>query len=677
MNVNFSIPDNKDWSKIFDAIPFPVYILNTDLNIEYANKSTIELGKTINSQIYPDSCNHFLHESTCALHNCLVPKALKNKKKHSHKIFIESVQKYYYVSCTPLKDKNGEVSKIIHVATDITDIEESHKKDAIHKDRLETLFNISQYNPKDIANFLDFVLDEIIRLTNSKIGYIYFYNEETKFFTLNSWSKNVLDACMVIERQTMYKLEKTGIWGDAVRQRKPIIINDFTASNPLKKDIPEGYIQLNSFATIPVFIDNKIVAVVGVANKQADYDESDIKQMQIIMDSTWKIIERENLIQELIKAKENAEESNALKTAFLANISHEIRTPMNAILGFSELLNYPNQTDEERQYYSSIIKQSGEQLLRVINDIIDIAKISAGAIIPQNQLCNINDIISHSIEIVKQQQFVKLKNSIEISIQKDFPKIHVISDPIRLQQIFNNLISNAVKYTPKGIIEIGTISLDSDNICFYVKDTGIGIPKEFHNKIFELFRQLQSNNSIEGTGIGLNITQGLVELLGGKIWVESEVSKGSIFYFTIPNIQELNLVIPKIILKEEFKTPNWLDKTMIIAEDDIHSYTYLKILLKETGISIIHAQDGEELLNLLGKITPDILLLDINMPKINGKDAIIKIRKSGLQFPVIAQTAYTLSEDIQFLKKIGCDDYISKPIKKEVLFKKIQKYISE
>lgn len=563
---------------------------------------------------------------------------------------------------------------IIGFAQNISTRIQQEQEITLHNARLESLHTISQFQSTDKAVFLDFVLDELIKLTESTIGYIYYYNEDTELFTLNSWSKDVLRDCAVVEKQTTYELAKTGIWGEVVRQRKPIIINDFTAQNPHKKGYPEGHVHLNSFASAPIYVDNKIVAVVAVANKNTDYTQSDIMHMQIVMDSAWKIVDRHTLFEELIIAKEIAEENNALKTTFLANISHEIRTPMNAILGFSDLLTADEQSNDEREHYISIIKQSGKQLLRVINDIIDIAKISANALKPDIRMCDISQIVHNSVEIVKQQQYMKLQDKIAITIHENFPQFFIQSDPVRLQQIFTNLISNAVKYTPQGTVEIGTIPYTNELLCIYVKDTGIGIPKEFHDKIFELFRQLDASQTIEGTGIGLNITQGLIHLLGGSIWLESEEGKGTTFYITLPNkkseqAQELK---EPIVL---FKIPDWSNKTICIAEDNIHAFRLLEIILAPTQIKIVHANNGKELLEIYSAKHFDLILLDIHMPIMNGTDAMKQLQAQNCSVPVIAQTAYTLPEDIEFFNALGCKGHISKPIQKEVLYNILSKYL--
>jgi len=663
---------------IIDQAPDAIYLHDFDGRIITANDKAEELtGYSVEELV---TMNITQIDSSFISQ---VEDKIWNKLTENNTITIESVNKHKLGHDVPVEVRIGIVNvdhkkKIIAFAHDISKRIKANQEIAIHNERLESLHRISQYNFENQTDFLDFVLEEALNLTSSKIGYIYLYNEETETFTLNSWSKGVLDECMVMERQTQYELSQTGLWGEAVRQRKPIIENNYKkANNPHKKGTPNGHVEMKNFLTVPFFVKNKIEAVIGVANKDTDYIESDIKQLQILMDGTWNVLEKNNLITELIIAKEKAEESNAIKTAFLANISHEIRTPMNAILGFTELLKSDMLGSEDRAHYASIIKQSGEQLLKVINDIIDIAKISANALVPKKQICNIHKIINDSIEIIKQQQYLKLKSHIKISTnwKEEYSQLNVYSDQVRIQQIFTNLISNAIKYTNEGTINIGSLEPQEGFITFYVKDTGIGIPQEQIVKIFELFRQLQENSNIEGTGIGLNITQGLVKLLGGEIWVESEVNVGSTFYFTLP-YEKSEITDQEVYVPEQKNISyNWNNKVIYIAEDEQASFQFLQIILKETGIQIHHAKNGEELIELVQKKVPDLLLLDINMPKMNGKEVMLWLQAENINVPTIAQTAYSLPEDIAFLKELGFNSHVPKPINKEFLFSEIKKQL--
>ncbi len=444
------------------------------------------------------------------------------------------------LSSTPI-DKDDFSKGIIFTALDITETKQSElqikrKSEEVefHNQRLESLLEISQYQTNSIQELLDFALNEAIVLTNSKIGYIYFYDETNKQFILNTWSNDVMQECKVMDPQSIYDLDKTGCWGEAVRQRKPIIINDYQAYNHFKKGTPQGHVNLDKFLTIPVFSDNRIVAVAGVANKEIDYDSSDVRQLSLLMDSVWKISERISLIKDLTIAKEKAEESDRLKSAFLANMSHEIRTPMNGILGFAELLKEPGLSGEEHQNYIRIIEKSGAYMLSIINDIVDISKIEAGLMKTVIQESNVNEQIEYTYNFFKPEVEAK---GIELICKNSLPAKEAIikTDREKVQAILTNLVKNAIKYTNDGTIEFGYCKKD-DYLEFYVKDTGIGIAKGRQEAIFERFIQaeIEDIRTRQGSGLGLAISKSYIEMLGGKIWLKSEEGNGSTFYFTLP-----------------------------------------------------------------------------------------------------------------------------------------------
>jgi len=477
----------------------------------------------------------------------------KNKRKNGDLYDEEE-------TISPVVNEKGEITHFVGIKTDISQrkkteneleeartkaeylLEESEKQNKeieLHNERLESLLRISQYVPLSTQDLLDVALQEAVDLTSSKIGYIYYYSESTKQFSLNTWSKEVMKECEVINPQTMYVLDSTGCWGEAVRQRKPIIINNYEAENPNKKGTPDDHVRLDKFLTIPVFSDNAIVAVVGVANKKEDYLQTDVRQLTLLMDSVWRISERIIMIENLKNAKEKAEESDRLKSAFLANISHEIRTPLNGILGFTEILKEPGFTGEEQKEYIEIIEQSGVRMLNTITDIVNLSKIEAGQMNLRLSELNVNKRFEELYRFFKTEADKKgLKISYKSFLSDQDAMIQ--TDVDKFDSIFSNLIKNALKFTRQGEIEFGNDSVISNNsnhrnLKFYVKDTGIGIYPEQIQYIFERFRQGSEslNRQFEGAGLGLSISKAYVEMLGGNIWVESDPGKGSIFYFEI------------------------------------------------------------------------------------------------------------------------------------------------
>ena len=383
---------------------------------------------------------------------------------------------------------------------------------------------------------------------------------------------------------------------------------------------------------------------------------------------------------ELILAKEKAEESDRLKSAFLANMSHKIRTPMNGILGFADLLNEPGLTGEEQQEYLGIIAKSGARMLNIINDIIDISKIESGQMKVSVSETNVKeqlDFVYRFFEPEVEQKGLKL--TLKKSLTSAAANIQ--TDREKLYAILTNLIKNAIKYTPEGSIEFGYYVVESrliPSLQFYVKDTGIGIPNDRQNAIFERFIQadIMDKMARQGAGLGLAISKAYVEMLGGKIWVESEEGKGSTFYFTLPFAAETK---EKESPKKEISSPIDVDQfkklKILIAEDDESSSKLISLFVQKITNEIILVKTGMEVVDAC-RSHPDIdlILMDIQMPEMNGYEATRQIRQFNTKVFIIAQSAFALTGDHEKAIEAGCNDYISKPIDKDKLLQLIQKY---
>ncbi len=382
------------------------------------------------------------------------------------------------------------------------------------------------------------------------------------------------------------------------------------------------------------------------------------------------------LNEELTIAKEKAEESNRLKSAFLSNMSHEIRTPMNGILGFTQLLANPGISEEKRKEYIDIIINSGNHLLNIINDIIDISKLDAGEFRILKVPVNINDLLKeqytffHSYKTGKQKHHIELK----LNVPKSKKDTIIYTDETRLKQILSNLINNAVKFTETGKIEFG-FKTEKEQIIFFVKDTGIGIPKDKLSDIFERFNQAAANTEklYGGTGLGLSISKACTQLLGGEIWVESELNKGSEFYFTIPYQKAKDY-------KQKPQVNNNLNlegKKLLIVEDDPLNFAYFAEILDGFKMDIHHVNTAVKAIEIVKDIKFDLILMDIQLPGKDGNFAISKIKKISPEIPIVAQSAYAFENEKQDSFNAGCDDYITKPIKKNELINVLKKYIQE
>jgi CheY-like chemotaxis protein/nitrogen-specific signal transduction histidine kinase len=384
------------------------------------------------------------------------------------------------------------------------------------------------------------------------------------------------------------------------------------------------------------------------------------------------ISSRKHAETELIKAKEKAEESDRLKSAFLQNISHEIRTPLNAIIGFAALLNEPGLDGESRKSYTEIITQSSDQLLAIVIDIIEISNIQAGIFKLDKSELNLNSFMDN----VFNQFNGKIKKNIKFTFRKILPdnESNILTDGKKLGQVLANLLSNAFKFTSKGKVEFG-YTLKDNNIMFYVSDTGIGIAENHHSMIFDHFYQVEplAASLYEGTGLGLSISKAYVELLGGKIWLRSEPGKGSVFYFTIPYKRVIQSVDEQhsVAASEEDQIKY---KTLLIAEDDNNNYNLMKQLLADLNIKIIRASNGIEAVDICRsgeKI--DMILMDIKMPLMDGYEATKQILEQSPEIKIIAQTAY--SDDKEKALRSGCKGFISKPFDKNHLRTLVTEYL--
>ncbi|MDD4491969.1 MAG: PAS domain S-box protein [Bacteroidales bacterium] len=384
----------------------------------------------------------------------------------------------------------------------------------------------------------------------------------------------------------------------------------------------------------------------------------------------------------LILAKNKAEESDRIKSTFLATMSHELRTPLNAIIGFSDLMK-DDISKEEIDSFAMTIHKSGRHLLGLIEEIFDISLIEAGEIKLQFEEFEVNDLLNEIFAVISREQILLGKNSIKlrINIPANGDKVRISIDQKRFKQILVNLLKNALKFTKEGYIEYGfTFEHINENgfLKFYVKDTGIGIAKDKQQLIFDQFRQADDSltRTYGGTGLGLSISKKLVEILGGEIWVESETGKGSTFFFTLPSAKLTSVPVNPVSAVSDIPEYDFSGKKLLLAEDDDPSFLLLKAMLRKTGIEIIRAKNGIEAVSL-SRSESDIslILMDINMPEMNGYEATKIIKAEKPYIPVIAQTAYSISGDKERTIESGCDDYISKPIKKQELFRLIQKYI--
>ena len=386
------------------------------------------------------------------------------------------------------------------------------------------------------------------------------------------------------------------------------------------------------------------------------------------------------LEQEVVKAKEKAEMSDRLKSAFLANMSHEIRTPMNSIIGFAGLLKNEELSPDKRNEFLDIIYSNGNSLLTIINDIIDFSKIEAGQLKINYNDVFLNHLMRNLYNVILHERLLRGKEHVAIGLSmiiKDTDS-YIRIDDIRITQVITNLLTNALKFTEKGSIDFG-YELNGDFIRFFVKDTGIGIPSDKQALIFERFQQLIETRTRQytGTGLGLSISKALVELMGGSIWVESEVNVGSRFCFDIPFRKPKTIANNNIKTESTDSVSNISGKSVLVADDDKSSLTLLKHILTRQGAVVYTASTGQEVIDVYkdnkGIV---IVLLDINMPEKDGYQVMKELRQLSKDVKIVFQTALAMADEKQIIIDSGCDDCLFKPISQKELIEKLNNLIA-
>jgi PAS domain S-box-containing protein len=605
-----------DQTQIFQNLPVPVLIINQETGELMANQCCINLlGKEI----------HTLGE----LKNIII------KGGQFEKIPVSS-----FDECGCIKNSNG---KNIHVTFSYNKLNDNELIVILQQFKL----NISQlFKNPDFRNIFN----------ETPFGFI----------IINLDSKETLWVSNYLVSKTGYSAQEIAdlSWEDMTYEE------DVPKQQSLMNKLNDNF--LTSF-----FLEKRLISKTGKIYWFSEYVRNfDFNKENFRLIVLRDISNEKEIETELQRAKHKVEEAEHLKSAFLDNLPHEIRTPLHAITGFTSLLSDPELAHSDRLEYVKFIQDSSNDILILMDNIIEIAKLETNQVKPKKEKCYINSIFDKLQNDVESKLNILEKTHLTIKVNRGNhdPLFMIFSDPERIYQIITHLLNNALKFTNEGFIEFGYSFAANNRIAFYVKDSGIGIPEDQQEIIFKKFSKSGNinTNKNRGTGLGLTLSKKLVELLNGEIKVESLEGEGSIFSFYLPIEKEQKISITRPSVYGDI---NWSSKTILVAEDTDSNYCFIEAFLERTKVNLLWAKDGIEAIKMFNEKKVNLILMDIMMPEKDGYDTTREIKEIDPTIPIIAQTALALPDDEEKCYAAGCDYVLIKPINSDDLIATIKRFI--
>lgn len=567
----------------------------------------------------------------------------------------------------PVKDAQGNVVGVLAIVADLTEqkrTEESLRREADRSQALLELYDKARLLSD--TELYAFALDHAVQLTGSEIGFFHLVSDDQQTIELKAWNREALKHCQV-QTETHYPLEKAGNWADCVRLRRPVVYNDY-AQSPNQKGMPEGHPAVHRYMSVPVVDGDKVKIIFGVGNKARDYDEKDVIHIQLVANELQKVIHERRAEEALKQAKDSAEAANKAKDQFLAVLSHELRTPLTPVLATVSDLQAQESLGEELREDMDLVRRNVEMESKLIDDLLDVTRISRGTINLHLEVVDVCMVLRTALEICQKEIDAK---RLDVSLNFLASAHHVRADPVRLRQVFWNLIKNAVEFTPEG----GRISLRTTDargrLQVEVSDTGIGIRPELLPKIFNAFERGDQTASrrFGGLGLGLNIAKSVVEMHHGTLVAFSEgTDKGATFVVELPCVLPgEGPVAPPV--REPAQEPL---RKILLVDDHPDTLMTLAKLLRRWGYAVVTADGVRAALRLAAKEPFDLLVSDLGLGDGSGLD-IMREMKHRYGVRGIAFSGYGTEEDLRRSREAGFEEHITKPVNADILRAAVQR----
>ncbi len=657
-----------------------IWVLGPDMTTTMVNARMVELLGYAAEELIGRPMDAFMFDPDIPDHQKKMQARLKGVSENYERRFRRKDGQAIWTlaSATPIYDENRHVNGSFAMFTDITERKHS---EAVNAARLHLIQFASAHSLEEL---LEEALNQAEKLTDSLLGFYHFLDADQKSLSLQAWSTRTKEHfCKALGQDMHYAIDEAGVWADCVREQRAVMHNDYAAL-PHRKGMPEGHAVLIRELVTPVFREQKIVAILGMGNKPAEYTDEDVGAVSQLADLAWEIGERKRAEQELAHyhqhleeavqerteelrlARDAAEAANRAKSAFLANMSHELRTPLNAILGFSPLMCADQALTSGQHETLEVINNSGKHLLKLINDVLEIAKIEAGKVQLEISTFDLHELVR---EVGGMMRLRAQQKGLQLTLEQasDLPR-YIRGDEARLRQILLNLVGNAVKFTGTGgvTLRLGTMK-KARILVIEVADTGPGISAADRQHLFKPFVQLASGETQGGTGLGLSIVHQFVRLMDGSISVTSAAGEGTQFQVVLPLDKAEEDAVAGHASESHGEVmglqPGQTSRRILIAEDQHENQLLLSKLMADLGMQVKTVVNGEECVALFRSWRPDLIWMDRRMPVMDGEEATRRIRQlpGGDQVKIVAVTASAFMEEHAQMIAAGMDDIVRKP----------------
>jgi PAS domain S-box-containing protein len=664
-----------------------IYGLDKAGNCTFANAACIHMLGYRNEGEIVGNYTHFLIKTSCPSENCVICKAIAaGTPIHEESEVMwrkDGTQIPVELWSHPIVDKGVAAGGVV-TFFDISERKKAEAEVRRSESRLRRLVDILQHPSKTIQELFDYALDQAIQLTESKIGYIYHYHEDRKEFVLNSWSKEVLPACTVRKPQTCYELAKTGLWGEAVRQRKPIIVNDYQAAHPLKKGYPDRHVQLLKFVTVPIFKGDQIVSVVGLANKETDYEQTDILQISLLMEAVWKIAENMQAEEDRKKLQVHLQQAQKMEAigTLAGGIAHDFNNILGAILGYAEMIQEDSPAGSRTRSDIDQVVMASHRAKELVKQILNFSRQAATEQIPLQPALII-------MEVVKMLRS-SLPSTIDLQQDVDPDAGLILADPTQIHQLLVNLCTNAFHAMEEtgGTLAISlkktTLSMEDlasepqiqpgDFLQLSVGDTGSGIAPEIQEKMFDPF--FTTKEVGKGTGMGLAIIHGIVKSYKGFVTCHSQPGEGSVFHVYLPVLQD-----PVVLERQPvpLDLSQFGNERILFIDDEEILADMGKAILERLGYRVTVKRNSIEALNTFQNQPNqfDLVITDQTMPGMTGSDLARRMLQIRPGMPIILCTGYSSVMSEEKARLMGIKGFAMKPLARKDIGALIRKILDE